>query len=61
MKDLQHECINALVGMKPHILAFKRAPNDKIAEKEWQMILLKMKRIKDALDAHYEKEKGGNG
>ncbi len=61
MKDLQHECLNALTGLKAHILAYRRASNGRLAEKEWQIILSKVKRIEDALAAHYEKVKGGDG
>ena len=55
MQELYHHCLNALAGMIPHIKAYRRAPNERIAEKEYQRILAGMVRIKDALDTHREK------
>ena len=54
MKELHHHCLNALMGMLPHIKAYRRAPNERIAEKEYQKILEAMARIEGALNAHYE-------
>ena len=59
MHDLHHHCKNALVGMLPHIKAYRKATNEIIAEKEWQAILAAIARIEDALDAHRENGKDG--
>lgn len=57
MKKLHHECKNALVGMKAHIKAYRKAPNELIAEKEWKRILAAMLRIENALNAYHEESK----
>ena len=57
MQELYHHCLNALAGMIPHIKAYRRAPNERIAEKEYQRILAAMARIEGALNAHYEDRK----
>ena len=59
MQELHHHCLNALAGMKAHIRAYRRATNEIMAEKEWQMILAAMGRIEDALNTHYENGKDG--
>ena len=57
MRDLQHDCRHATMGLKTHIRAYRRATNEIVAEKEWMIILAALKRIEDAIDAY--KEKGG--
>ena len=52
MQELYHHCLNALAGMIPHIKAYRRAPNERIAEKEYQKILAAMARIEGALNVH---------
>jgi predicted SprT family Zn-dependent metalloprotease len=40
-----------------YIKAYRRAPNDRIAEKEWQRIFAAVTRIEAALNAYYGKAK----
>lgn len=57
MQQLQHDCRNATTGIKARIRAYRKAPNEIVAEKEWQAILGALQRIEGALDAYHEEGK----